>query len=187
MFIAIEGDNATGKTTLGKMLQTKGFELITEHQDIKKIETDAKALKVGSKERIEAFFAYNKECGEKAKQTTNSVLVRYWVSSVAAAYADGAFSINEALAKVEECIQNLPKPNFYFRLICSREHRLQRIQERRIAKDYSDDTSCKREIRYTEILDTIDKKFNLFTVIDSSQNSIEEVVEIVENRISGRC
>lgn len=141
MFLVIEGDNASGKTTLSIRLKEEGFHIITDDENVKKLELGAKQNQVGTWSRINSFYAYNAFCGEQTKNYENSVLVRYWVSTVAAAYADGLVTLAEAIDMAKKWDRSLPKPDFYFRLRCCREDRIARIKERYLKNDYSDSCS----------------------------------------------
>jgi broad-specificity NMP kinase len=91
--VLIEGDNGTGKTTISQKFSENGFYVVTDEPAIKELEKQAKTFDVGSKERIDAFIAYNRYCGNEALKYKNSLIVRYWISTVSAVSADGLFSL----------------------------------------------------------------------------------------------
>ena len=81
-FYVIEGDNGTGKDTLAAKFQNDGFEILTYDKKIKQMEQIAKK-KVGE-DRVLNFLAYNKACGDLAKERKNEnnvLLIRYFISS----------------------------------------------------------------------------------------------------------
>lgn len=51
MFIVIEGDNGSGKTTISKILEKKGYHNVSADEDIKKIEQISKEYHPNSIEK----------------------------------------------------------------------------------------------------------------------------------------
>ena len=183
MFIVVEGDNGVGKTTLGHYLQNEGFEFISVLPEIKNLEEAAKKNEVGSEKRFNAFLEYNRACAELARVYPDSVVVRYWVSSVAAAYADCLLSLDEAVLKAQECLTSFSQPDIFFRLKCPRKERVTRIIQRNNEGNFSDNTSFDRENRYSDILDVIGNDCVHFVNIDTVDNDVDGVANIVRNTI----
>ena len=120
MFIVIEGDNGSGKTTLGKFFENCGFYNVTEDKLMKKLEFNAKKLPIKTEERIESFLAYNFKCGKKSEEFQNALLIRYWISTLAAAYSDEILSKQEVLdrlGKITKTFRILHIPNFVVSII----------------------------------------------------------------------
>ena len=131
MFVVIEGDNGTGKTTVSHILNSQyGFEFITEHKEILELEQQSKRFATGSAERFEAFLDYNSVCGRQAKKYDRALLARYWISTVSAAYADDFLDINETLEKADMLMETMVIPDFVFRLRCDFDKRIERIDKR---------------------------------------------------------
>jgi 2-haloacid dehalogenase len=102
-FLVIEGDNGTGKDTLAKKFLDDGFNIITYDKEMKDLEALAK--KKDGVDKVKAFIAYNKVEGEKAKElrvNNNVLLIRYFVSSLAAGYADCVYSYEDTMNILKE-------------------------------------------------------------------------------------
>ena len=127
-FFVIEGDNGTGKDSLAQKFQAEGFKIITYDSRIKKFEEIAKSM--NGKNKVLHFMAYNKACGELAKeerQTNNVILIRYFISSLAAAYSDGVFSYEETMKLLDKTYSKFEKPDVIIRLKCDNKERIRRI------------------------------------------------------------
>ena len=183
MFVVIEGDNGTGKTTVSHILNSQyGFEFITEHQKILELEQQAKRFATGSAERFEAFLDYNSVCGRQAKKYDKALLARYWISTVSAAYADGLLDINETLEKADMLMETMVIPDFIFMLKCGFEKRIERI-DKRAAADGSDDRTDERDRRYSFILDCLQGKTGIITEISTDNISPADVAGNILNYI----
>ena len=186
MFIVIEGDNGTGKTSVASILNKKhNFEFITEHPDIAELEQKAKSFDIGSIERFEAFLDYNRACGEQSEKHIRSVLARYWISTIAAGYADKLFDINETLTRADSIIKTMPRPDHIFRLKCSFEKRIERIEKRALS-DGNDDITAERDKRYSFILDNIQSRYGILTEIDTENTDPDTTVNKILNAIGGK-
>jgi thymidylate kinase len=183
--ILIEGDNGVGKTTVSRFFADTGYFIVTDDPAAKNLETDAKKFAAGTIERTEAFIAYNKFCGEKATEYQNSLIARYWISTVSASYADGPYSLEEAARKASELYNELPRPDFIFRLQCSREERMVRLAKRNSAThDTSDDISIARDERYQKILDRIGNIVNNWHDINTVGRSPEQIFLLMTDIIN---
>lgn len=174
-FFVIEGDNGTGKDTLAVKLQSEGFTILTYDKRMREMEKIAKTKK--GKDRILNFMAYNKACGDLARQKRqhkNVLLIRYFISTLAAAYSDGIFSHDETLKLLRDTYSKFEKPDLFIRLQCDQQKRIKRIEERN-SMDF-DDKTVKRAVRYRWITDEMKKNMDIKWVeIDTSDKSIDDV------------
>jgi thymidylate kinase len=178
-FIVIEGDNASGKTTLVDYFRKNGFEIPTLLPETVEREKAAKLL--SGFDRVEAFIAYNAFCADLSCKAENSLLVRYWISTVAASYADDIFSFDDALKKASELYEHLIKPDFVFCLKCPYDVRVDRINDRKtMTGDTSDNISKERDEKYQRILSEIKKFVKDWYEIDTVANTPEQVFAIME-------
>ncbi|HBC84374.1 MAG TPA: hypothetical protein DCZ30_02750 [Clostridiales bacterium] len=94
-FFVIEGDNGTGKDTLAIKLQRKfGFRIVTNEEDI--IQLNKNAKKYEGKQRVKKFLEYGAICSNRVENSSqDTILVRYWISTLAAAYADKIFNYED--------------------------------------------------------------------------------------------
>jgi thymidylate kinase len=178
--IIIEGDNGTGKTTIGQKFSEKEYFVVTDDATAKECETSAKTFQIGSRVRFDAFVKYNDFCGKLAKEHNNSLIVRYWISTVAAGYADGCFSMPEALMIATNLYKKLPEPDYVFRLKCDYGVRISRINARNsIVPDATDDITIERDKKYQEILDELEKIVNNWFTINTADQSPEQIFEVM--------
>ena len=153
-FILIEGDNGTGKDTLALKLENKGLKVVTYDLRIKLVEKKAK--KLFGEDRVKAFIEYNYACSDFISdlKTQGSVqdivLVRYWISTLAAAYADNIFDEDKVIELGKKMAKELEKPDLVIRLNCDYHKRIHRI-EKRNSGEY-DDKTIDRANKYMEIL-----------------------------------
>lgn len=182
MFLVIEGDNGSGKTTISGLMQKSGFHVVTDDSDVKELEKAGKKIPANTVERIESFIKYNEFCSEKSRKYEKSLLVRYWVSTMAAAYADLVFSKDEVLEKAKTLAKKLRTPDLVVYLQCDYSERISRIEKRKTVEgDLGDDISEGRNARYQEIISLLSKMIPNWKVIQVSKKTPEQVmVEIKE-------
>ncbi len=178
MFLVIEGDNGTGKDTLAQKLEKYGFKILTYEERVKEFEKVAR--KGTGEDKIKKFLDYGKLCSdfvsESKKRNENVILVRYWISTLAAAYADGVYSYEKISGIIDAIYTKLEKPDMLLRLNCDFNARIQRIQNRK--SDNFDDATKMRAERYEWISKKIKSKTNFkWTEIDTSNKSIEDVCQ----------
>lgn len=176
MFLVIEGDNGTGKDTLAQGLEKYGFKILTYDDRAKKFEKVAREGK--KEEKIKRFLAYGKACSdfvtESKSKNENVILIRYWISTLAAAYADEVYDYNKISNIIDTIYQKLEKPDLLLRLNCSFDERVQRIQNRKSAN--FDDVTHKRAERYEWISDKIKEKVDFkWKEIDTSNKTVEDI------------
>ena len=178
MFIVIEGDNGTGKTTTAHLLTQYGYRFITEDTKIKYYENHAKTFSVGSSERFHQFLLYNRICAEAVEEKGNFLLARYWISTITAAYADGLFDLDTALAYAQELNKTMKKPDHIFILSCDMAVRIPRINTRNGEdKELSDDISEIRAEKYRKMLNILAQQIDCVYKIDTTNMTPEQVTE----------
>lgn len=177
-FFVIEGDNGTGKDTLALKLQKKyGFRIITNEEDIVQLNKEAK--KFEGKQRVKKFLMYGATCSNRVKNSRqDSILVRYWISTLAAAYADKIFSYEDVCRIQDEICSGFYKPDGIICLSCDFEKRIDRIEKRK-SNDF-DDITIERNNRYKWFLKKIQSRININWVnIDTSDKDAEQVFDEV--------
>ncbi len=177
-FFVIEGDNGTGKDTLAIKLQKKfGFRIITNEEDI--IQLNKEAKKYDGEKRIKKFLEYGKICSEKVKHSNqNVILVRYWISTLAAAYADNIFSYEDVCKIQNEICTQFYKPDCIICLSCNFEKRIDRIEKRK-AEDF-DNTTKERSNRYKWFLNQMQNRIDVRWInIDTSEKDENQVFKEV--------
>lgn len=178
-FIVIEGDNGTGKDTLALGLSDRlNHNIITNFSDV--IAMNKLAKEFTGLSRIEKFVNYNKFCSSLAEKG-NCISVRYWLSTVAAAYADGVFSYDQSL-EFEKNFDELKRPNVIVFLWCDYSERVTRIEKRR-SEDF-DDLTVQRNDRYKYYLTNFQYRTNIpFVNINTTGKFVCEVLEIAVESI----
>ncbi|XME04044.1 hypothetical protein QYZ88_007665 [Lachnospiraceae bacterium C1.1] len=176
-FIVIEGDNGTGKDTLAEKLSENGYSIISYLPDVKKYEKLART----SVDKTRAFLDYNNYCGNLAKDNSHSIVVRYWISTLAAAYADHIYEYDKVLKLTDAMKKTMVAPNVVIRVNVESETRLNRIALRNINNpELSDDVTIDRSRRYEwiskEILDRSGYRWREF---DNTRISVEKLTSEV--------
>lgn len=177
-FIVIEGDNGTGKDTLAQNIKNNlGYRIITDEPNIKKMNIKAKKLK--GKRRIKKFLKYGKKCSKVVyKSKENVILVRYWISTLAAAYADGIYTYKQVCRQIDKKCKKFCKPDMVFCLWCNFEDRIERIKLRQAA-DF-DDITKQRALKYIWILKELQQTIETNWIdIDTTNKSKEQVYKEV--------
>lgn len=173
-FIVIEGDNATGKDTLAKLINKKNqYNILTYNPKIREIEKYAKSA--FGEEKVKRFLEYGKVSSDFVfKQRGNIILIRYWISTLAAAYADEIYDYNKICKIMHNTCFNLCKPDIIFCLWCDFDIRINRIKKRNSIE--FDDTTKRRALRYSWILKKLEKNLNLNWInINTTGKSINDV------------
>ena len=150
-FIVVEGDNATGKDTIADYLQNYyDFSVISRFHDITDLEKQAKRM-TGTP-RVNAFLKYNLICGNIAQSVSRGCIVRYWFSTLSAAFADNLMDLDSVLNKSEYCRKTMPAPDLVIKLKCNQRSRVNRIINRQTYMGILDDdvTNCRAD-KYWEI------------------------------------
>lgn len=171
-WIVIEGDNGTGKDSLAAGMRG---EIISYRQEAKELERAAKQK--NGIERVRTFLKYNEKCAEWAQVAGSSIVIRYWPSTVAGAYAD--LIINEA--EMDEYIQRcreLPKPDLLIILRCEESERIQRILKRNQESPVplQDDIRFSRSERHRYALGKIRDCFSRVLEIDNTYTNSREIL-----------
>lgn len=183
-FFVIEGDNGTGKDTIASKFVADGFKVITYEKRMRAMEALAKQEK--GKNRVFKFMAYNKAEGDLAREmkaTNDVLLVRYFVSTLAAGYADKIFSYEDTMKMLRDTYKKFEKPDVIIRLKCDYAERINRI-EKRNSSNY-DDKTLKRNVRYRWITDEIKKNTDVKWIeIDTSNKTIEQIYQEINQELN---
>ncbi len=175
-FIVIEGDNGTGKDTLAiKLQESFGFRIITNEEDIINLNKEAK--KYDGIKKIEKFLEYGKICSEKVRHSNQDIiLVRYWISTLASAYADNICTYQETCKLRHNICSTFCEPDTIICLWCDFATRLNRIKTRKTL-DF-DDITIERNNKYKWFLNKMESTTNIKWInIDTTVKTKEEVFE----------
>jgi thymidylate kinase len=183
MFIVIEGDNGTGKDSVGGMFVKDGFYSPTYENDA--IALSSAARKLERPECTLAFLEYCAFCGRLAQNHEKSIVIRYWLSTLSAAYADCVFNIDITLAKARELYSSLPVPNYVFFLECNFDERIRRINARQIDSD--DDRTVERAQKYAHVSRELSKIFQNWYIIDTTNTSPESEYAYMRQIINAKA
>ncbi|MBV5330140.1 MAG: hypothetical protein JZU65_21350 [Chlorobium sp.] len=171
-WIVIEGDNGTGKDSLAGQLATIGYDIVTYASKNRAIEKAARTL-CGEK-RLLAFLSYNQQCGLQAIAKP-SLLIRYWISTIAAAYADHLWDWEKAKEKIIMCLTQFPVPYLVIKLDCDLLQRQYRVETR---NPDSDDNMCEeRDMRYQWALNEIEPYLPAWDNLDTTDLSPLQVYQ----------
>lgn len=146
-FVVIEGDNGTGKDTIADFLVRQGFETVTYLPEVKLQENTARK----STNKTDAFLKYNTFCSEYvvAHKERHTILIRYWISTLAAAYADNLMTYSEVIMLSDKLKLSLCKPDYVIRLWVDHGKRSDRVNKRKEKQPYlEDDISLLRSQKY---------------------------------------
>lgn len=178
-FIVIEGDNATGKTTLSNCLPYENINTLSWFRY-----KEAELKKLPLLQKIPAFLDFNLKCGEYGEKNKNvCVLTRYWISTLCAAYADGLYDQETTCRLVQECEQTYPKPVFVIFLRCTESVRMSRISIRRNNNDFSDPILEERNKRYLHISQYIESVLNNSITFATDNCQSNEIAQRIVLRI----
>jgi thymidylate kinase len=181
-WIVIEGDNGAGKDTLAANLVQYGWRVVSWQTEAKQSEQRARSQ--SGCERVDAFLSYNALCGSMALDANySSLVIRYWPSTLAAAYADHLLDWKEIESKVVYCLSSLPHPALIVYLKCDLQARQKRIAER---GGNLDDTSLDRHDRHYQAIKWISRYIKDWVCVDTSSATPEVVAKMfleIQNRL----
>ena len=106
-----------------------------------------------------------------ANKYRDVLIIRYWISTVAAAFVDGIFLLEEALSVALRLYQCMPKPDYIFTFHCDYLSRIERIKKRELLCNQDDDISLVRDKKYRIILEALSKEIQNWYVIDTNNIS----------------
>lgn len=183
MTLLIEGDNGTGKDTLAMAFQPQ-FDIITYHDAIQQKMDVARTFK--GREQTLKFLDYNASCGRvmdnHTKSGIDSITIRYWPSTLTAAYADGKLTEAECDLLVGVCMATFAMPDLIIFLVCDHNERVRRIVLRNSPN--FDDKSVERAMRYAYYSEKIMNKLgNIVHRVSTNgrtrediQNEVREII-----------
>ena len=128
-------------------------------------------------------------CSNYASEGQKSIVVRYWISTLAAAYADKIFEYEEVLKLQEQYCLDFIKPDIIICLWCEFDKRVKRIEERKT--ENFDDTTETRNDRYAWFLQHIREQYDIRWVdINTTDKDIEqtysEIVKVLNESLPYR-
>lgn len=128
-WILIEGDNGTGKDTLREFFEADGwFHVNADSQVVDLLKV---ARSCTGRDRVPAYLEYARFCMKIASlHGATVVCVRYWPSTLSAAFADLLISEEEFLSAVDRCLVEFDVPKYVIQLTCDFATRVSRIKKR---------------------------------------------------------
>jgi len=178
-WIVIEGENGTGKDTLSERFIANGWFNASNHPTA--ITAKASANTLAGTTRLNAFLAYNHSCAKLvAESPTSGLLVRYWPSSLAAAYADGILPWDSFVMGVNRAIGEYPVPALVLFLECRLNARRMRVQQRGSVPGSTDDVSQRRDRAYRQAIEhfTGHPGMTYWRTIQTGDLNAEQVYEV---------
>lgn len=151
IWCVIEGDNGAGKDTLANYFTASGFVIINTLPVAQDAEKHARSL-IGQ-EKVNAFLEYNRACATLAQEVhTHAVQIRYWPSTLAAAYADDIMTWDQVQEAADRQATSNIHPTLFFYLECDLEERIKRIASRGPILNKYDNISSKRATRHKKAI-----------------------------------
>jgi len=178
--IVIEGDNGTGKDTIGTLL-ANDYGYYIPNYDKEASDFSSKLRSLDRRSQTFGFLEYSAILSKIARQHEKSLVIRYWMSTLAAAYADYVLSLEEVLEKAEELLEILLVPDYIFYLTCNFNKRIERINKRDATS--SDNRTIERGERYERISNEIRKMFRHWYVIDTTNLTPKEICIEIKKQI----
>jgi hypothetical protein len=183
-FVVIEGDNGVGKDTVASALCREGWKLINEEPRVGQALASAKPLR--RSDRLAAFLRYNRICGETAANSSaRCVQVRYWPSTLAAAFADGFITWQQMNELRRTCFESMMHPTLLLELKCDFHTRIQRIQARGSIDQAHDDMSEDRGNRRNEAINHLLLGLTYVRVLDMTNLTPYEAQDNVLQLVGG--
>jgi len=182
-WIVIEGDNGTGKDTLAEQIMKLGYDIVSYTTEARNAERAARTLY--GEDRVLSFLEYNLICGSFASSSSNlSLLIRYWMSTMAAAYADQIWTWKKVNEQVIRCVAQFPVPDLIILMECELTPRTNRIIMR--GESSGDNMCVERDKNYRWALDEMSKRFPSVEKVDTTLLSPLEVFLAVEGILKRR-
>lgn len=184
-WFVIEGDNGSGKDTVADRLIDDRWFLASRLPQV--VDEKERASRLAGVDRVNAFLSYNKMCADLiAAHASRSFLVRYWPSTIAAAFADAIFEWDEIAGRVANILRDLPAPSLILFLECNLNGRRNRVQQRVPLPGAVDDLSEHRDRRYREAIKRIANYPGVgnWKTLDTTHLGIEQVYQAVQSLLS---
>jgi len=185
VWLVIEGDNGAGKDTLAAQLPPVGFEIINAHAIAQSAEKRARTF--SGEDKVSAFLEYNRLCAELVLGArSHAVQIRYWPSTLAAAYADEIMTWEQAQDVASLQAKLSVQPTIILYLECNLDERAKRITMRGPLLNRTDDVTERRAARHKAAMAAFSKRLNQWRNLDCSTLSPKEVftqtLEILNNK-----
>lgn len=190
MFLLIEGDNGTGKDTLAQGLQNQ-FEIITYRSEIQQKMDYARTFK--GRENALKFMECNalssRFIEENEKNGTDSIVIRYWPSTIAAAFADHKLSENDCDLLMKMSMSSNAMPDLLVYLECDHGERVNRIIARNSPN--FDDKTEERAARYAyyskKVLDQLGDRVHKVKTSGKTREEVQAEVRSLINQQVAKC
>jgi thymidylate kinase len=124
---------------------------------------------------------YGNICVNIAKEHAKSLIIRYWMTTLAAAYSEEIISMDEMQTKAHDLCKTRPIPDCVIYLKCNFNNRIERIDNRNSCSD--DDRSIEQDKKYEEASEKLSKLFKNWYIIDNTgktpQEEFNEILQLL--------
>lgn len=190
MYLLIEGDNGTGKDTLAQGLQNQ-FDIVTYRSEIQQKMDYARTFK--GRENALKFMECNalssRFVEENEKNGIDSIVIRYWPSTIAAAYADRKLSETDCDLLMKMSMSSNAMPDLLVYLECDHDERVHRIEVRNSPN--FDDKTEERAARYAyyskKVLDLLGDRIHKVKTSGKSREEVQAEVRSLINQQVAKC
>lgn len=182
-WIVVEGDNGTGKDALAARLVRDGWSFVNESAEVAAALKDAHCTTGDG--RYAAFMEANRVAARIAREAGgNSMLVRYWPSTVAGVFADRHVTRSQFTALVQELCSGMPQPDVFLELQCDHTERLSRIELRGPVNGSLDDPTWERADLHHQALRHIASCVTNWNTIDTTGLTPERVYALASGLLN---
>ncbi len=179
-WLVIEGDNGVGKDTLRALLERAGWLHINALPGPQAALARARSYR--DADRIGPYLAFCRECAAEAvRRGALSVVVRYWPSTAAGAFADELIDEDQFQLLVTRCVEEFPRPDAVVELRCAQRERVQRVLRRSATPAGTDNLDPARAVRHRWALERIAAQWDVpWQVVDTTSLDPEQVVAVTQ-------
>ena len=190
MYLLIEGDNGTGKDTLAQGLQNQ-FDIVTYRSEIQQKMDYARTFK--GRENALKFMECNalssRFVEENEKNGIDSIVIRYWPSTIAAAFADRKLSETDCDLLMKMSTSSNAMPDLLVYLECDHGERVNRIIARNSPN--FDDKTEERAARYAyyskKVLDQLGDRVHKVKTSGKTREEVQADVRSLINQQVAKC